>query len=258
MNFSRIETANINAFVAALTLSLSNLSYADTSKLNFSFPQLVVTLGAGAAEIDNANAQIFPIINPVTDSFYNYSASKSNTLAVLHGFVGGEWKLNSTWATQAGLSLNLPQHISVKGNLLQGADVQSADLYNYQYTISSTQLLAQGKLLYLNSTRFYPYGEVGLGMSFNTAKNFRTSVSPVLTFTRQYANHTQHPLTYLLGAGIDMSVAQNVRIGVGYRFADLGKVGLGSASINNAQVNGSIGQNHFYTNEILAQLNLVK
>ena len=45
-----------------------------------------------------------------------------------------------------------------------------------------------------------------------------------------------------------------MRLGVGYRFASLGKAQLGSALIDVTPVAGTFSQSHLYTNEALVQL----
>jgi hypothetical protein len=46
----------------------------------------------------------------------------------------------------------------------------------------------------------------------------------------------------------------NSRIGIGYRFTDLGKVHLGRGVIDTTQIPGTLQQSHFYNHEILVQL----
>ena len=80
---------------------------------------------------------------------------------------------------------------------------------------------------------------------------------PFNTFTREYSDNTESSFTYSLGLGVDMDITEHLRLGVGYRFADLGKVRLGDAEINTTEVAGTLSQDHLYANEILVQLSLV-
>lgn len=174
---------------------------------------------------DLGESQNFPIINPVTDEFYNYSANNANQSSWLFdGFIGAEWTLWPNWLVQGGLGYNQATPFKARGILVQGADSISANTYSYQYGVLARQLLIEGKLLYTVKDYFHPYVLLGLGASFNRAYHYSTSVPPFLTFTRQYASHTETSFSYALGFGIDTEIVNNVRVGVGYRFVDLGQI----------------------------------
>lgn len=244
-------------FLVLFSMSLSN-AYA------FSFSSWyaaktwhpIVTLGAGvASSSDVGESQNFPIHNPVTDEFYNYSANQSNRSAGLfEGFLGAEWNVYPNWLVQAGLDYNQTTSLQAKGTFVQGADAGSADTYSYQYYVASKQLLVAGKLLYSLKERYRPYLLAGLGATFNDAYHYSTNVPPFLTFTRQYANNTTTSFSYAIGAGIDVDITCYLRAGLGYRFTDLGQAQLGNAIIDTTSVSGTLSQSHLYTNELLAQL----
>lgn len=219
----------------------------------------ILSLGGGVGiSNDFASSQTFPIVNPDSDEFYTYSPNHSSqTLSLFQGFIGKEWQLNSRLALQIGLDYNQLSKFYVKGSFLQGVDNQSADQYTYQYSIFTRQLLAESKLLYCFRGYIHPYFLLGLGASFNNASNYSTNVPPFLAFTRQYQDGTQSAFSYAIGFGADVEIMKSVRLGAGYRFADLGKVKLGGATIDTTSVSGTLSQTHFYTNEILAQVTWV-
>jgi opacity protein-like surface antigen len=219
----------------------------------------VVSVGAGAAlSSDVGKSKTFPIVNPVTDEFYVYSANTRNqTVSVFDSFVGAEWAFHPNWSLQLGLGYNQAWNIDAKGSLLQGADSQSADQYSYHYSVLTRQLLAESKLLYRFRERYRPYALLGLGAAFNDASDYGTNVPPFSSFTRQYQNNTQTSFSYVLGLGVDVDVTNHLRLGIGYRFADFGQVKLGKSTIDTTSVDGTLSQTHLYTNEILAQLTFV-
>lgn len=246
---------------AVLTTStlISTTHYAGTMGLMLNDKHVVLSLGGGVGFTQNIGAyQYIPIINPLTDSFYSYSPTHSNqNFGFEDLFVGLEWMYNPTWSMQLGLDYTHQGRFAVNGVLVQGADLISADQYTYHYSFSSNQLMAQAKLLYLYNERFLPYINLGLGSAINTARNFQTNTPPFLTFTREYTNNTQHSFTYTAGLGIDTVISQHLRLGLGYRFSDLGKVQLGNARIDTTVVGGALGQQHLYVNALIAQLTFI-
>lgn len=218
--------------------------------------QPVVTIGAGGAIFsDVGSSQTVPIQNPDTDQFYDYSAhSETQTSGLLDIFLGAQWNVQPQWALQTGIDYAQTVSIAASGTLVQGADAQSADTYGYSYNILTRQLLLEGKLLYTLDARYHPYILAGMGAAFNDASGYDTTIPPFLTFTREYADHTTTSFSYALGMGMDVDLAPQLRIGVGYRFADLGQVGLGSANIDSVPVSGTLSQLHLYVNEVLLQI----
>lgn len=203
-------------------------------------------------------AQTFPIVNPVTDSFYQYTPqNRSQTQGLFEFFLGGEHILSPQWRMQPGLAYDETSSFTVQGQLTQGADIPSADQYHYQYKVLTRQILAQSKLMYVYREKYYPYFLLGLGGALNTAAHYTTTVPPFLTFTRLYDRHVTGSFAYRVGAGVDMDIHTHVRLGVSYRFANLGGAGLGSARIDTVSVNGTLSQNNLYANEVLFQLSYI-
>ncbi len=216
----------------------------------------IFSLGAGASISSNVGeSKNFPIQNPMTDEFYNYSANHSSqTSPFIDLYLAAEWNLDPYWMFQGGVAYNQTSPFAAKGTFLQGADIESSDSYTYQYGILSRRLLLDGKLLYLIKEHFHAYVLVGFGAAFNDAYSYSTDVPPFLTFTRTYSNHSTTAFSYEMGGGVDADITDQLRLGIGYRFADLGKAQLGSATIDSTSVSGTLSQSHLYTNELLAQM----
>ncbi len=220
-------------------------------------PLIGGNLGA-AISSDVGKSQDFPIQNPITDEFYDYSADNNTQGKLLYGaFVGAEKEFSQKFYLQLGFDFNQEQPFSAEGSFVQGADAQSADTYHYSYRIITRQLLAEGKLLYPVKKRWYPYLLVGLGASFNNSYHYRTDVPPLLTLTRTYSNNSTTSFSYAVGVGVDVDVISHLRLGLGYRFTDFGKASLGQGNIDGTEVSGTLTQSHLYTNEVLAQLTYI-
>jgi opacity protein-like surface antigen len=158
---------------------------------------------------------------------------------------------------QAGFDYNQTSSLYAKGILTEGAAVQTQDIYSYHYNVTTRQLLLEGKLLYTFKKRFHPYVLAGLGAAFNQATDYSTSAPPFLTFTRMYQPNNITSFSYAVGFGIDADLTDNLRFGIGYRFTDLGKVTLGSATIDTSSVSGTLSQSNLYASQLIAQLILV-
>jgi len=219
----------------------------------------VAAIGVGTAtSSDLGKSTTFPIQNPTTDEFYNYSAyDASKTATLFNGFIGTEVALFSDWLLETGLDYNQTSPFLARGEFSQGADAQSADTYTYHYSIVTKQALIEGKLLYTFKQYFHPYVLFGLGAAFNKAYNYATSVPPFLTFTRMYSDNNTTSFSYAAGVGIDTDISDHLRLGIGYRFTNLGKAELGNATINTTTVSGTLSQNHLYANEGLIQLTVI-
>jgi opacity protein-like surface antigen len=252
-------------FCFPLILILTSLivpnSWAGTKKSNYIEKPWkgVLAIGGGAAITSNVgSSKTFPISNPVTDQFFIYDDHRTTQAAgFVEAFLGAERKIHTNWIMQIGLDFTQMNALTSKGDLTQGADTPSADEYSYKYSIKSRQLLAAGKFLYRWQKYYLPYVFLGLGAAWNKAYDYGTSIPPFSTFTRDYSQNTQTSFSYSLGLGLDYEFYKTLRLGIGYRFADLGRASLGSAQIDTTSVSGTLSQSHIYTSEILAQLTVL-
>jgi opacity protein-like surface antigen len=219
----------------------------------------VVGVGGGVAVTTNlARNQNFPIINPITDEFYNYTQDNSHPAAGLfEAFLGAERFVYKNWMMQAGIAYAQAGSYTITGTFVQGADVPSSDQFTYKYSVMTHQLLAQAKLMRAYHERWFPYVLAGVGPSFNSTRHYATTVPALFTYTRQYADKTSTSFAFRVGAGVDYSITSHARIGIAYRFSDLGGITLGSASINSIAVAGTLSQSSLYGNEVLAQFTYV-
>lgn len=179
----------------------------------------MIGLGGGVAVTTNlGQSTTFPIVDPVTDEFFIYhQTNSSQSTPLFEAFLGAEHEIYSNWLGQMGLAYAQTGALTSKGMLTQGADVPSSNQYDYQFKVVTRQLLVQGKLMHPYKERFFPYLLLGLGVSFNTASDFTSSVPPLLTFTRQYDDHSNSTFAYRVGLGVDFALSTHARVGIGSR-----------------------------------------
>ncbi len=98
---------------------------------------------------------------------------------------------------------------------------------------------------------------VGIGAAFNKVSAYQKSVPPFLEFTPEFSNHTQTNFTYAVGPGVDISLSKSFRIGIAYRFTDLGSANTGRAQIDEIPISSTLKQSRLYANQLLAQLTFI-
>ena len=218
----------------------------------------ILAFSAGAAFSNPGESKNIPAHDGIF-SFYHYDASDSSHARFLGGlFLGAEFLLQPEHLSlQAGLSYYQPVSFTLTGEVTQGADVSSENQYSYQYDIQSQQVLIESKLLY-NVQHYHPYLTAGIGAVFNRSQNFEVDIDPPFTtFSNQFKDNTVTSFMYRIGLGIDIDIAKQTRLGLGYRFADLGKTKTGHGVIDTVSTNNTLSQSRLYSNEILAQLTII-
>lgn len=247
---------NIIFFLVTALASTALSAQPDFSnfKLN-AYPVFAIGGGVAYATQGIGQSQFFPIHNPNTDQFYNYAANSSEqTQYLFNAYLGNEWMLPRNFAAQLGVDFTQNTHFNGGGVLTQGADVHSQSQANYSFDIVTRQLLLEGRLYYHYSL-MHPYVLLGAGWAFNSATNYSTTFPFNLTFTRDYNSHYTSAFSYSVGVGVEFQLATSVRLGVGYRYANLGTSSLGKSSVNSIPVGGTLSSKpHIYANELMAQL----
>ncbi|WP_158617441.1 outer membrane protein [Legionella sp. km772] len=189
-------------------------------------------------------------------STYTYYTNTEKRKTVWGAALGKEFNVSSQ-KIQFDLAYYHYGAFSKSGQLVQGADAASSDVFPYQYEASIQQLLLEAKILSTFRTVMHPYAQLGLGIGFNKTQNYGVTVPDFLTFSPLYANRSQTNLAYNLGAGIDFDVTAHLRAGIGYLFSDSGKVALGNGLIDDVPITPTLKQQHFYTNTLLLQINYI-
>jgi opacity protein-like surface antigen len=242
------------AFITQVNLAHS------TSMRFLNFPlHAVVSAGWGRADsFSIGKSETFPIVDPNSDQFYNYSPlSVKKNVGTFNGFAGLEWSVGYPTDLQLGVGYHHFGTLNARGNLQQGIDVPSSDTYTYSYSVTSHQLLLEAKLMTLVAESFHPYLSGGVGKSSNQASSYQTSAPPFSVSTPTYDSNNKNSFSYSAGAGVDMNVSEHIRLGVGYRFSYLGRAELGRASIDGTNLPGRVSSKQIFVHELLMQLSLV-
>ncbi|MCL9684823.1 outer membrane protein [Legionella maioricensis] len=214
-------------------------------------PVLTVSSGLAASRI--GQSQTLSMVNDFTT--YQYAANNEYYNKMLWGgFLGTEIPVCPQWILQLGLGVYLPNAFSAEGILIQGVDEQSSDLFPYSYKVKNHQFLGEGKLLGSIKDNYHPYVSAGLGVAVNKAYTYSAYVPPFLTFTPQFTNYSTTSFAYSIGAGMDIDIKKNWRLGAGYRFTGVGDANLGYGFLDVIPFPGTLTQSNLYIQEVLVQL----
>ncbi len=213
----------------------------------------VFTLSSGFA---NANMRSSTSIN--FGSFQNsyVGGSHSDTDFDSGLFLGGEALLLQNWSGQIGLSYFQNSPFVESGTVYQFSDPAFNNL-NYQYQIISRRISIDAKLLYAFCQIWHPYLAVSLGEAFNKAYNYTETPASTadVSLTPPFGNHTTNAFSYSLGLGIDLDITNHWRLGLGYRFVDLGSASLG---VTPSQIGThTISNTPIYVNEVLLRISFL-
>lgn len=241
-----------------LSLLFSTLSFSKTTSISSNQWQTVLGVGAGITNTINLGQSIFfPIQNPAIDEYYRYTPqNQTQTTGLIELFSGVEkpfQQFSRDWIIQMGLAYSQSGSFKEQGTLEQGADPQSANQYAYKYSTTLRQLMFETKIMAVYA-KWRPFLLLGLGGAINTAYDYKTTVPVFETFTRQYNDSTKGSIAYRIGVGVEWWFTDQLRAGLGYRFADLGKISLSTPTINQTIVNGNLSQAATFANEVLFQL----
>lgn len=247
-----INGQSIQRYLVGLLFASSSL-FAHPALISQLQPIFTFTTGESFSQL--GQSQSFTPLDLCTYSYQPHNSTNTNRL--LGGFVGVGVQRWSSWTLIAGLGYYQPSVLSTKGYVIQGVDPESNDTYRYQYQSRSHQWLAESKLYWIAKEKVQPFLMVGMGAAFNKTSNYQTNAPSFFAFTPAFSNHTQTQFTYAIGPGIDISLTQSLRIGLAYRFTDLGSIKTGSAQIDQIPITTTLKQSHLYANQILAQLTFI-
>ncbi len=232
-----------------LTL-ISALALISTPLIGFASVRPVASLSAGVDVVNIHMTQNITILAPFQNS---YVANTRIEDFVGGLFVGFETPLFSQVLGQLGVSYYENSGYLAQGIVYQFTDPAMGNLF-YQYSIQSQRLLLEGKLLTTCHQKYHPFINVGLGRTKNTASDYIETpvVSTSVPMTPGFGNNTSYSFTYLIGAGIEMDIDPHTRLGLMYRYVNLGKANLGTTPLQESTT--TLSNNPLYTNEVMLQL----
>ncbi|MFI4963010.1 MAG: outer membrane protein [Legionellales bacterium] len=195
----------------------------------------------------------------ITDAYPLNNTTESSAVLSLNG--GYEF---SSLASRPAIALGLgiygtPGKYSYTGQLVEtAAGNPSSALYDYQYSIKTTRLMAEMQMTWKLMERLSPFINLGLGPSWNQMNGYTEMAStsngypPLPPFLKQ----TQTRFAYQAVVGIslpfsckgDGAEALKERMALGYRYANLGGTSFGSRGViyPYALNTGSLSTNEVY------------
>jgi opacity protein-like surface antigen len=232
----------------------------------------VVSLQGGYASIGGGKTQSF--VGTDSDVF-TYSNSGSKDTGFIGVFLGGEYRLSSIPVPrlfmQTGVEYNYFGNIGAQGINTVGIEPKTVTTYSYHYNFETQQVLATLRLLTTTYARFHPYGEVGIGAAFNHLGQYHATTTETgsINLTPIFDDGNTTQFSYVLGAGIDTDVSNNLRVGVGYRYSNFGSASLGKGTVilnseqpptfesYQAPVSFTLSKSNAYTNALIVHISYV-
>ncbi|MDX2346904.1 MAG: outer membrane beta-barrel protein [Legionella sp.] len=227
-----------------ILLLLANTAWAHTA---------VINLSGGMASAKVGQSQTLTMPDDYTT--YRYTANPSSVEKFIYGiFVGTHVPVKFPGELQLGVSFYQPDDLtSGKSTLTQGVDAATAIQIPYNYKVKNKSLLIEARLLGTIQDLMHPYFSLGIGAAFNTTSDYAAHVPQFLTFTPEFKKNSITNFSYAVGAGIEIDISKNTRLGVGYRLADIGKANLGEAVLDDAPFKKQLKQSNLYYQAVFGQ-----
>lgn len=170
-------------------------------------------------------------------------ANNNSVAAVFAGLSAGmRLPLTNRFDAEVGLGLYQTQSLTLNGKVYQYSSPQFYNM-NYDCKIINQSVMLEGKLLTTYSSIYHPYISVGMGLGHN--RSYAYTESPIVSYAvpdPAFHSATQNSFVYNVGLGVDVDVATQWRVGIGYQYGYLGKVELGASSGQVTSQRPSLGQ----------------
>lgn len=247
--------------LALLTTCLSMSAFADDDKrkkhahedegFDWDDIEIVLTATGGIAFVD---ADLSDNLDMGLGTLDYDGSSSDDAQGLWGGFIGAETELGHELYAQLGVSYYWTE-TDGDGTVTQGID-PAFDTFNYDYEVNSQQILLEGKLLWELTEMWRPYVTVGLGAAINRADSFKVHLegTPPGTFSPVYDENTETSFSYMVGLGVDAQLAENIRLGIAYRYTDLGDISFGDGELQDGEPFDGDLSGDISANEIVAQL----
>lgn len=171
------------------------------------------------------NGSNFP--PPANVDAYSVKQSNQGTIALT---VGDRIAMQSPLINHYTLSGRLQYVFSANvGDTIMQYSLPEFLNYNYDWKLSTLALTADTKLNLFHFSKFSPYVNGGLGVSFNEARSFNETAFSDVTprISPAFSNHTSTQFTYHAGAGLDFLLIPNWLFSAGYEFESFGDFSSG-------------------------------
>lgn len=218
---------------------------------------ITFTFGWDWAMASDTETVLLLTSDPYPDRFVSNDQTSSVPMGGI--FVGAEFPFESKpYRLQSGFSYYTASPYEAAG-IDYFYSIPSMGNKEYSYSITSQRIFFENKFLYeipsiYGSTQnIFVYLSAAAGAAINRAYNYQeTAIDPNTTATGAFASNTVYSFAYSVGAGIEAQLGKTIRLGLGYRFNDLGEVSLGDYS--DANTSNTIDTDNTYVNEAVLQL----
>lgn len=250
----------IIAFLLSSEASARTLEFLENTHPLFTF--------FGGSALINTDAHTQTYVGTDDNQFIYHNKNNTESAGLVGAFLGIELPLiQQKLFIQTGIEYEYISNTTISGSNTVGIEPETATAYNYQWQLETQQLLAVAKLFTsfqpLKFNPIYPYISVGLGSAFNKSSHFKsvTEETGSINIAPSFRNHTQTSFTYSLGLGVDIPLNNNIRIGLGYRFSDLGPASLNDGVVvfnqYRAPIPFTLETTNNYTNQFIGQISYV-
>lgn len=223
--------------VLRLGLGLLSLSFIFNA---FSLSNWQLTLSSGLGKLKIAGNQYISTEGCGIPAGFPDNFQTRNTTATLFDIsiskkLGGHGLWLNHYAM--GISYNFSTLTPVKGQLTEFNLPQFRDDYNYEYNVQHHALLATFQDDIYHDKQWFPYVQLGLGLSLNNASNFiATPNANAGAFPRdmQFDSKTITQPAYTIGLGIGYQLSTNIVLQLSYMYMNMGNVKLQTGSAGEA------------------------
>lgn len=174
---------------------------------------------ASSSSVNNGSGLVAP------NDLDIYSANSNHASAILGLSLGKRYEVNRGWLTTASIGVQYQYFVGnkVTGEVTQFSLPQFKN-YQYQWSMASNVLTANAKLNFKASSQLSPFVTLGIGgvkhcggYTETASANVTPRVSP------GFSSGSSLQFAYLVGAGIDYSLNQQLIFNAGYQFSQLGQ-----------------------------------
>lgn len=244
------------ALLIALVASSANASYLAQDRIR---AVILATFGWDWAQVMKSQNVLLNYQDPEPDYFGG--GTKTNSQPMVGGalgidfptrYIGSRWQMTVAYYQSNNFEASGTDYFY---------SLRNYGNKSFTYSVNSQRAMFENKLMFdlseqLYGTHFFAYVMLGIGAAINKAYGYsEQAIQPETTATGEFASQTNTSFTYSAGVGLEYAFSTKYRLGLGYRFMDLGKVSLGQYSY--ADTNNTITNDNMLAQELLAQLSIL-
>lgn len=246
-----LAALSATAFASPLTPDITTPNF---FPYNYGFtPFVSLSYGSGTAKQQASTSVDLP------PGSFNFSGSNTHSVNLMGLTAGVEKDFDGSrfgllgW--QLGVSIQQYTGMTGTGNAVQGIP-DAFSHFSYSYDIKSFAWMLGNKFFGTFARRYHPYGFIGIGQTRNTTSNYTTTPQDRDTdVPANFASKSTVSMLYQWGIGLDADITADWKVGLGFRYTDLGKVSLGSGSVNDQPLPvAELSQSHLKNQSVLIEV----